>query len=88
MLTTKEYDMSRTLNVMNWTCLGMRKATDKLVGTGDGTIRGYIPTAATACAAGFKGHRVVTRKGDKAPSTWDERVEQYMKDHPDPDADK
>jgi hypothetical protein len=82
LLTTKEYDMSRTLNALNWTGYKLGRMTDKLVGDGTRDMRGAIPTGAAAMVAGLKGHRAFTGKKAKKPTTFEERVAQYMKDHP------
>ena len=75
--------MSRTLNGLNNTGLAILKVTDTLVGTEDGSIRGWIPTAATALVAGLKGHKVHTGPAKKAKSNWDKRIDAYIKAHPD-----
>lgn len=74
--------MSKTLNALNWTGHGLRRMTDKLVGDEDRDIRGAIPTGAAAFTAGLKGHRAFTKKKGKKATTFEDRVQQYMKDHP------
>ena len=74
--------MSRTLNALNWTGHSLRRITDKVVGDENRDIRGIIPTGAAAMVAGFKGHRAFNKKPTKTPSTFEDRVQQWMKDNP------
>jgi hypothetical protein len=74
--------MSRTLNALNWTGYRLGQLTDKVIGNDDRDIRGAIPTGAAAMVAGLKGHRAFNAKKKGKLPTFEDRVAQYMKDHP------
>lgn len=74
--------MSMVHKALNRTGYGLRKTADALVGDEKTGLKGWLPTMGAAFVSGTKGHKVAFTKDDGEPTTFEQRVLQYMEDHP------